>query len=61
MVLVSTIEIPQLYMRYVAATALGILAYIFWKEKAEDFAIHSMGIYMMITMMSYQKKTRISL
>lgn len=25
-------------MRYVAAIALGILAYIFWKEKAEDFA-----------------------
>lgn len=37
MVLVSTIEIPQPYIRYVAAIALGILACIFWKEKAEDF------------------------
>lgn len=37
MVLISIIEIPQLYMRYVAAIALGILAYIFWKEKTEDF------------------------
>jgi len=36
--LTSIIEIPQFYMRYGAAIALGILAYVFWKEKGEDFA-----------------------
>jgi hypothetical protein len=37
-ILVSTlIEIPQIYLRYSAAIGLGILAYFFWKEKAEDF------------------------
>ena len=30
------IQIPEVYMRYGAAIALGILAYIFWKEKDED-------------------------
>ena len=30
------IQIPQLYMQYGAAIALGILAYIFWREKGED-------------------------
>lgn len=30
------IEIPQLYMQYGVAIALGILAYIFWKEKGEN-------------------------
>ena len=30
------IQIPDVYMRYGAAIALGILAYIFWKEKDED-------------------------
>jgi len=30
------IEIPQLYMQYGVAIALGILAYIFWREKGED-------------------------
>src|SRR5215207_7466775 len=30
------IQIPEAYMRYGAAIALGILAYIFWKEKDED-------------------------
>jgi nickel/cobalt exporter len=30
------IQIPEAYMRYGAAIALGILAYIFWKEKNED-------------------------
>jgi nickel/cobalt exporter len=30
------IHIPEAYMRYGAAIALGILAYIFWKEKDED-------------------------
>jgi nickel/cobalt transporter (NicO) family protein len=30
------IQIPEAYMRYGAATALGILAYIFWKEKDEN-------------------------
>jgi nickel/cobalt transporter (NicO) family protein len=30
------IQIPEVYMRYGAAIALGILAYLFWKEKDED-------------------------
>jgi nickel/cobalt exporter len=30
------IQIPEAYMRYGAAVVLGILAYIFWKEKDED-------------------------
>jgi nickel/cobalt exporter len=30
------IQIPEVYTRYGAAIALGILAYIFWKEKDED-------------------------
>ena len=30
------IQIPDVYMRYGAAIALGILAYIFWKEKDDD-------------------------
>jgi ABC-type nickel/cobalt efflux system permease component RcnA len=30
------ITIPEIYMEYSAAIALGILAYIFWKEKGED-------------------------
>jgi nickel/cobalt transporter (NicO) family protein len=29
-------QLPEAYMRYGAAIALGILAYIFWKEKNED-------------------------
>ena len=32
----AMVEIPQLYMRYAAAIALGVLAYIFWKEKDEE-------------------------
>ena len=36
-VLYMLIEIPQIYLRYSAAIGLGILAYIFWKEKAEDY------------------------
>ena len=32
----TMVEIPQLYMRYAAAIALGVLAYIFWKEKDEE-------------------------
>jgi nickel/cobalt transporter (NicO) family protein len=37
-ILVSTfiVQIPQIYLNYAAATALGILAFIFWKEKGED-------------------------
>jgi ABC-type nickel/cobalt efflux system permease component RcnA len=31
------IQIPEVYMRYGAAIALGILACIFWKAKDEDF------------------------
>jgi ABC-type nickel/cobalt efflux system permease component RcnA len=30
------IPIPNSYLNYAAAIALGILAYIFWKEKSED-------------------------
>jgi len=30
------IAIPQSYLNYGVATALGILAYMFWKEKSED-------------------------
>jgi nickel/cobalt transporter (NicO) family protein len=30
------IQIPQNYLNYAVAAALGILAYLFWKEKAED-------------------------
>jgi nickel/cobalt transporter (NicO) family protein len=30
------IQIPQTYLNYAVATALGILAYLFWKEKTED-------------------------
>jgi nickel/cobalt exporter len=30
------IQIPQLYLKYGAAAALAILAYVFWKEKGED-------------------------
>lgn len=36
--LTSIVTIPQLYMRYGATIALAILAYIFWKEKGEDFS-----------------------
>ena len=34
--LTTLIEIPQLYLRYAAAIGLGILAYMFWREKGED-------------------------
>lgn len=30
------IQIPQTYLNYAVAAALAILAYLFWKEKAED-------------------------
>src|SRR5437867_632207 len=30
------IPIPHSYLNYVVSIALGILAYIFWKEKSED-------------------------
>ena len=30
------VQIPEVYMRYGAAIALGILAYVFWREKDED-------------------------
>ena len=33
---VLKIQIPELYLKYGAAIALGILAYVFWKEKGED-------------------------
>jgi nickel/cobalt exporter len=36
-ILVTTfVEIPQTYLNYAIAVALGILAYLFWKEKSED-------------------------
>jgi len=30
------IQIPQTYLNYAVAVALGILAYLFWREKTED-------------------------
>jgi nickel/cobalt exporter len=30
------VQIPQIYLNYAAAVALGILAFIFWREKGED-------------------------
>ncbi|HEV8404979.1 MAG TPA: nickel/cobalt transporter [Nitrososphaera sp.] len=30
------VEIPQTYLNYAVVAALGILAYLFWKEKGED-------------------------
>ncbi len=30
------VQIPHLYLNYAVAVALGVLAYIFWKEKGED-------------------------
>jgi nickel/cobalt transporter (NicO) family protein len=36
-ILVTTlVQIPQTYLNYAVAVALGMLAYLFWKEKAED-------------------------
>ena len=32
------IRIPDIYMKYGAAITLGILAYVFWKEKGEDLS-----------------------
>ena len=39
-IVVNTLEIkiPEIYMNYGAAFALGILAYVFWKEKGEDLS-----------------------
>jgi nickel/cobalt exporter len=31
------IQIPQTYMNYAVAIALGVLAFVFWREKSEDF------------------------
>jgi len=36
LVAVTFIEIPDLYLQYGAAIGLGILAYLFWREKGED-------------------------
>ena len=30
------LQIPQTYLNYAVAAALGVLAYLFWKEKTED-------------------------
>jgi nickel/cobalt transporter (NicO) family protein len=37
------IQIPELYMKYAAAVALGILAYVFWKEKEENLVMSQHG------------------
>ena len=34
---------PQLYLRYGATIALAILAYVFWKERGEDFGYTQHG------------------
>jgi nickel/cobalt transporter (NicO) family protein len=36
LLLTMFIQIPQTYLNYAVAAALALLAYIFWKEKAED-------------------------
>jgi nickel/cobalt exporter len=41
--LTSIAIIPQLYLRYGATIALAILAYVFWKERGEDFAYTQHG------------------
>jgi ABC-type nickel/cobalt efflux system permease component RcnA len=30
------VQIPQIYLNYAVAAALGMLAYLFWREKGED-------------------------
>lgn len=40
---ITYIYIPQNYLNYAAATALGILAFIFWKEKPEDLVKNQHG------------------
>ena len=43
-ILFSTyIYIPQIYLNYAAAIALGILAIIFWREKLDDLVISQHG------------------
>jgi nickel/cobalt transporter (NicO) family protein len=37
------ITIPQSYLNYGVAMALGILAYLFWREKSEDLTITQHG------------------
>ena len=41
--LTSLVIVPKLYMRYGATIALAILAYVFWKERGEDFAYTQHG------------------
>jgi nickel/cobalt exporter len=41
--LTSIAIIPQLYLRYGATIALAILAYVFWKERGEDFTYTQHG------------------
>lgn len=41
--LTSLVIVPQLYMHYGATIALAILAYVFWKERGEDFAYTQHG------------------
>lgn len=41
--LTSIATIPQLYLRYGATIALAILAYVFWRERGEDFAYTQHG------------------
>ena len=36
LLVVTLVEIPDVYLQYSAAIGLGILAYLFWREKGED-------------------------
>lgn len=38
LLVVSLVEIPSEYLQYGAAIGLGILAFMFWREKGEDLA-----------------------
>ena len=42
------LQIPEVYIKYGAAIALGILAFILWKEKDEDLVKLNIDISMMI-------------
>src|SRR5919106_949085 len=42
------LQIPEVYIKYGTAIALGILAFILWKEKDEDLVKLNIDISMMI-------------
>ena len=42
------LQIPEVYIKYGATIALGILAFILWKEKDEDLVKLNIDISMMI-------------